>query len=80
MISLFVLISVFFVLTVQNSAFPQTYLFNLIQGEENFLVREAVFASFLRCVTISGAKVEILKDFQCQLDINFIQISCSFPV
>ena len=34
---------------------------------------------FLHLITISGAKVEILKDFQCQLDINFIQIPCSFP-
>ena len=39
----------------------------------------AVFASFLHLVTILGAKVEILKDFQCQLDINFIQIPFSFP-
>ena len=61
MISLFVLISVFFVLTVQNSAFPQTYLFNLIQGEENFLVREAVFASFFTLCHYFGGKS---RDFE----------------
>ena len=33
---------------------------------------------FLRFISISKAKVEILGESKCQLDINFIQIPCYF--
>ena len=58
--------------------FPRLLYSTLYKVKKIFLSERLFLPHFLHLVTISGAKVEILMDFQCQLDINFIQIPCSF--
>ena len=58
---------------------PDFFYSTLYKVKKIFFIERLFLPHYLHIVTISVAKVEILMDFQCQLDINFIQIPCSFP-
>ena len=63
----------------KNRHFPRLFYSTLYKVKKIFFIERLFLPHYLHIVTISVAKVEILMDFQCQLDINFIQIPCSFP-